>query len=598
MKIEKTNSKIYLAAIVLTGLIAISGCENSAARTGSTTDTNFAENSISEFHNLGWIGAASHPLMKPLSLTDPENSDSTVSPGGLVVREVYDDTPAAKAGLKAGDVIIGVEDDWLPINDDPTLDFIKMVESRVSALHPTTQLKIFRNGEYQSLSVENITSSLDDGLPDQVSRFDSSVASGLKYLASLQKNDGSFGKADSSLDSNAQTTAVAGLSFLAAGDEQFDSNIASCKAYLAAQLDALAKSEVSEEESAEKPPAKEGAIMMQVPSIEINPLTAAYVLQFLAESDVQMMDAKWMPRLMGLVGSLAKSQEPSGGWNTTETSDESAVDIEGVHTTNQVLLALGMLERKGVSGNADVIKNACGFLNQQIANLSSSSLDRRLKSSLTAGVGASLIAINCQVSDPVLQQAINDGLDQLSDRHLSPSLNLTGALSTAILARQTGSENWLKFHEGAKHWLCSVQRPDGSFQSIPREQAEALEFESALDNSASQTAHYCLMLAMQTGKLKRLTASAKAPMMVARNSQGEKTEGTSESQAAMPEGVPAGAKVITLDGLSGEGSLEDQIKEKLKEMGLPTDNIKIKGGPGGEPKKDEDEDPKKEDSGK
>lgn len=74
-------------------------------------------------------------------------------------------------------------------------------------------------------------------------------------------------------------------------------------------------------------------------------------------------------------------------------------------------------------------------------------------------------------------------------------------------------------------------------------------------------------------------------MQVARNSDGVKVEGSASGTPAIP-GMPDGAKVMSfqMGDLSGEGSLEDQLKEKLKEMGIEG-NIEI-GSPGSAPEKD------------
>ena len=96
-----------------------------------------------------------------------------------------------------------------------------------------------------------------------------------------------------------------------------------------------------------------------------------------------------------------------------------------------------------------------------------------------------------------------------------------------------------------------------------------------------------MTLAMQQGHLKRLTGQARGPMQVARNSAGEKAKDAPTRNAGMP-GAPGGnVMTFSMDDLSGEGSLEDQIKEKLKEMGVDADNLEI-GSIGGDEKKKKD----------
>lgn len=579
-KIDSIHICIFL---LLVSVLVPAGCENSSSepKTQVTANADLVDNSVEKFHNLGWLGVQTYPLKSAFSFVDPVDSESSVSPGGLVVANVMQATPAEAAGLKTNDVIVGIENEWLPIKDDPTLDVMEQIETRVTSGESETAILVYRDGEVSKLVLKNTVGSVDEGLPDKVARYSDAANLGLQKLASLQNDDGSFSDEQESFDNKLQIASLAGLAFLASPNDQLKSNIDSCKRFIADQLDSQTKETVDQssqdlsEEPEEPDPGNlaSGAMMVQMPEFDMQPLTAAYVAQFLAEANVPMMDQKWMSRMLGIVGVLNRNQHESGGWNVSDSEEQ--VDVPGTYTTNQALLAIGMLERKGISGNPETIKKACSYLKSQLTTRAGSSIDRRVKSALTAGTGAALVAINCQPSDPVLERSIEDGLAFAGEMYSSPRLNLTGLLSVALLAKQTGNENWQRFHENNKVFLTSVVAPDGSFFSFPGNN-EPSETEHLADNPIWQAAHYCLLLTMQSGNLKSFTGQTKSPMAVARNSAGEASKGGAK-RPGMPPGLPGNGKMMsfTLDDLSGEGSMEDQIKEKLKEMGIDTSKIKM-----------------------
>ena len=271
-----------ILVVLLVVSLAGSGCRKENGATNASISKDLIDSSITEFHNLGWLGAQSHPLSTDVTFSDPGDAEATVTPGGLVIRDVAERGAAANAGLQVGDVIVGVEATWLPIKDDPTLDFIQDLETRVSAGETKTDLQILRNGELQSITISNPSKSLDDGLPSQVERFAKSTELGLDHLATLQQADGSFGDPECNGDERLQTTALCGLSFLAGGAEKYSENIEKCKTFLAGQIDRVRKpsKETKADEAAEKKKTSPGPQVMQIQAVEMEPLASAYLLQF------------------------------------------------------------------------------------------------------------------------------------------------------------------------------------------------------------------------------------------------------------------------------------------------------------------------------
>jgi serine protease Do len=90
----------------------------------------------------GWIGVQIQPVT-----ADIADSLGMKDPHGALVAEPQADSPAAKAGIKSGDVIVSL--DGRPIPDARTL------ARRISAMAPGTAVKIgvFRNGKEELLSM-------------------------------------------------------------------------------------------------------------------------------------------------------------------------------------------------------------------------------------------------------------------------------------------------------------------------------------------------------------------------------------------------------------------------------------------------------------
>ncbi|HEY4920758.1 MAG TPA: Do family serine endopeptidase [Xanthobacteraceae bacterium] len=90
----------------------------------------------------GWIGVQIQPVT-----ADIADSLGIKDPHGALVAEPQEGSPAAKAGIKSGDVIVSL--DGRPIPDARTL------ARRISAMAPGTAVKIgvFRNGKEEQLSM-------------------------------------------------------------------------------------------------------------------------------------------------------------------------------------------------------------------------------------------------------------------------------------------------------------------------------------------------------------------------------------------------------------------------------------------------------------
>ena len=557
-------------------LALLCGCEQPQAN--KVVKTNFLDKEITELHSLGWLGATAHPLNEVVRITDPDNVDKNLTPGGLVLVELSDDLPLAAAGLETGDLIVRVAEDWMPIKEDPTRDLIRLVETQISGAKDSIELGYLRGGEYQTTSLTVGIPSIDEGLPLATERGVTASKQGLEQLAQLQLEDGSYACDSGDAGGKLAVTAMAGLAFLSADEstaENFKSNADACLEFVSSQL--------------------EDGIS------EMDPLIGAYVGMFLAETDVGLLEEQWLDKIGGLSGLFGSTQHESGGWHVTdntsdpqeETTDEDAndevdsantevaadeseadsenpaVDVFGTFSTNQILLAIGALERKGMSGENDVIEKACGYLQQQAEVRIPSSVDRRTKAALSAGTAAALVALNCDRNDLALKELRVIAMERAEDMFFAPSLGLPGLVHTALSSRQLGNESWLQFHNAFKHLGIVLQDPNGGFHTYPGVERESLPFEQLVAGDAWESAHLAILLSIQSQSLTKMLALEQAPMSVARDSLGKKSDV-----------VSSGASGIQAMRLNANGADAEEIKkmimDRLKEQGMDVDESKLK----------------------
>ncbi len=544
-----------LPFLLLAAILSMSACDQTDSRQSAKIDDRDA--SIAELHNLGWLGADAQPLNATLTMPDPENPDASVTPGGIVIVKVLGGWPLDAAQLKAGDVIVRVADDWLPIKEDPTLDLIKAVEDQINAGRKEIEVGYYRDGKFAKALIQTELESLDHGLPRPVARMVDLSTATLKHLARLQTDDGSFAVAADNVDAKLIATSMSGLAFLSAdpsASNEFEQSVAGCLKYIGEQLDRFA----SDSEAA-----------------GLDPLTASHVALFLSESDIQLMDEDWLERLGVVLDSFATHQHESGGWNVSELDytdvdsdaepSEPSVDILATFTTNQVLLALGVLERKGMTIDNAMIERAMTWLNEQSRLRVPSTVDRRVKALLSAGTAAALSALNCDRNDLLLKEHLAGALDRAHDVLTAPQLGLPGLVSIAIAARQAGNESWLQFHESVKHLAVSLPRPDGSVSDYPNVKRDPLDFELRVAGESWTTAHIGLLISMQSQSLEKLMAIETPDSMIVRDSTGKKSDGS------------AGMPVLKLDGANTADAeaLKKMIMDQLKEQGMDVDESKL-----------------------
>ena len=566
-KTENRVGKFLTIALLFAAAISI-GCEEVSSTAINKVPNRFLESSISQPHGLSWMGGKSHPLTKSFQIPDPENADIDVSPGGIVLTDVVDGLPLDRAELRAGDAIVRVAENWLPIKEDSTLDFVKMIEDQVNAQKDEIEVGYIRSGKYATASLKTDLTSLDEDLPLANKRFIDSSTAILKQLVELQQEDGSFLAVGDDPEHQLIVSSLCGLA-LCSADESIKSELAPSLKQVKKYL--------------------EGKLSSAEFARELNPLTAAYICNFLAECDLSPSRENWTETVKVLSFAFASSQHDSGGWNVSELAgmdgeptDEEASegdsmaesseelasqpDVFATFTTNVVLTAVGALERAGFSIENDMVEKGVAYLHDQADLRIPSSLDRRTKGILSAGTVVALVALNLDQSDLKLRNYLKNAQERAHDMYSAPRLALPGMLHSAIASRQLGNESWLQQHNATKHQLVSMHDELGRYVAYPGVVSEPLEWETFVASPAWNTAHLALLHSMQSKNLRRILAIETPENLLARDSSGKQL-----SKAA------ANAKVMKMDlDTSDPEALKKMIMEQLKAQGMDVDPSKMK----------------------
>ena len=556
------NVKTIAGVVILLAVVggAIVWKTRGTPATTQALVTDYIDSQVTEFHNLGWLGATGHPTTVTIRLEDPDNPRSSLNPGGIVLREIGEWSPLGDAGCRPGDVLVKVGESYLPNKEDPTLDLIGLVEGEISAGKQEIAIVRLRDGKVDEFSIPVTMPALEAGYPLDIQRFKTAGRQGLAFLSNAQRDDGSFDTDSNSATSRLAVTSLAGLAFLASGstrsDGDFAANIDLCFEFVEANAAAPLEDDSAGEQT--------------------SVFAVSYALMFLAElSNTQRMNMEVMQALGQCMGRLLSLQHEDGGWGLGDDPDSLGYS-DLTLATNQALMAIGMAERANVSGPNEPIEKACAFIKARtgdgrVVTANVAGFDRRSEAGRSAGAAAALKSIGCSRYDSFLTQLVDYNARLGKEIATGRSAVPLHILNTAILRRQIGGGSWGRFFEEFRILLVGLQRYDGSFASIvnPGRLAQGkLEFERQWAGDAWRTAGYSLALLLQEEHVPLLLCKSDGlASHKTRDSDGHTTSG--EAPPTMTAGgmqMPHGAMSFSLDN-------PEELREMLEKMGMDSDQI-------------------------
>ncbi|MEW6744299.1 MAG: hypothetical protein AB1486_16215 [Planctomycetota bacterium] len=543
-------SRPAMALPLLLVVTAIAG-SCSRATEGGSRDLSYADASISELTNLGFLGAGAHGATRAIQVRDPERPDQLLYPGGVVIRELQSGSPLAAIGIESGDVLIRVLEDYLPAKEDPVPDLLKRIEAAYTAGKTSIALGYLRDGASRSatliLDPERLPP-LNQGDLAHNARFSLAATKGLEFLRGLQQEDGSLPAPHATPNSTLAVTAIGGLAFLSG------QMLPSPDAWTERASKALefVKSSVTPD--------------------GVDHLGASFATLFLAEAIHKNQDISAMAPLGQAVGKIIGGQQEDGGWRLGSSDSELGYS-ERTLATHFCLLALGAAERAGLQLDNTIFEKACAYLKKHTNNGSvgfvpEPGFDRRSEAGRLTGILAALRCASCDFTDLYMQKLLKYSSGYSLDLPYAPLPEWISLFSEALLARQMGFLQWNLFTQQQQVLLLSLQKLDGSFTALPKSKRVKLPFFDDCDGPAWRTAVYTLVFLLPQEGLPLLTGSASATPGRRRDSDGK----LSESPAAEAGAAPPGAEAAQMFQIN---SVEEAI-EMLKKMGFDDDSPEMK----------------------
>lgn len=499
----------------------------------------YVDPAVTTFYSLGFLGAAGHGLTRTLMIPDPQDPAQSVATGGIVLREIDAASPLKAQGLAVGDVLFRVETDLLPIKEDLSLDLLTRVESAISGSKKQIEIGYWRAGTVKTASLPLDLPSLEVGFPYQVERFSRAARSGLEFLKRSQGADGSFPAPRENANARIAVTAAAGAAFVAAeGDLKAGPHaptVASCVKFLS-----------------------------QAVGDATSPWAAAEAAVFLSELGARNGDEDLSKLLARCVQRVESTQTEEGCWLTPQGAD-ALKPAEKVLLTLPCLAALGMAERAGAKVNSEVVARACVFVkkhtNEGKPGFSKDpSFDPRMAVGQFAGTLAALRAVSCDKTDAFVKSLELYYLEHGKELAQAPAAVPSFLYWSALVSRQNGVPGWTKFFMDHRVFLVSLQKPDGSFVSLP--QKRNLPFYGEVEGVGWATAHGVRVCLLQNDAPPALIAKETYLANRPRDSAGKRLE----ASAAGP-GPGDGAQVITSP---------QELIEMMKKMGIPEDDPQVK----------------------
>jgi len=581
--------------VLLLALVAL--CVGPVACGRASTGTSYVDPSIETFAQVGWLGAHVQPLTRDLTI--PLDDEEHV-PGGVVVRTLDEEAPLARAGARVGDVLVRVDENWMPLKRHMHLDFVRLVEQAVSAGRTSVELGIWRGGALITVSLAAQRTPIETGLPVNVARFDEGAAQALAQLAPG--------------DASPATWALTGLAVLASGTPDADL-LAQAKANVRAGLDAgdatsgdlawgllfeaeqvgalptayvLAASDSGGAASSKGPvppamPGAAGGMPVQVTPDQLKELMeklkagGATVTMGggpppgvgspagdapkptpgkktprktppkrlpKARDLLKHLDPARIPKLERLgkrAAGLIERQAEGGGWSQARDGEPDA------ETTSLALWALGAVLRAGGSVSAEPIEKGLGYLRETLheGRLSievAKGADRRIEAGRAALGAMALRALGCPDSDEMLLALLkfSDGYGaEVLDAERQQTAYL---IATGVGRRGRGLATWDAFYNDFRFRLVAAQTPSGAF--VPLE-AEGGTF----GDTASATAAGALLLALQSERVPLLLAKAENPLAPRWDSAGKLVSGKTAAAAPAGAAQPPAEVMELLKGL-------------------------------------------------
>lgn len=429
-----------------------------------------AQQKPADLYNLGPVGGKA-------SLT--RHADKPA----LSIVEVFKDSPAARAGLKAGDVLVGFEKDaYLELGD--------AILKAEADEHATLELAVRRGAE--DLTLKAVLAHHKD-IAD---RDKAILSAACKWLASQQDNEGAFRCTISPEVSQVVLTSLAGMAWLGAGykphEGEYAGNIVKAAEFVIEN--------VGEQKNHRK---------LQGKNNDQTNWSLGYGGIFLAHV-LKAADEKWLKRgplkrleskLKWIRDRILKQAEGDGGFGA---GPGGANLLDYVHVevvSNFCVAALGCIKQAGVDVPADKLEPLLAYIEKCIGG--DGGVHYSHDKMWGAEVGRTAGAMNAFAASGAtgresyarMKAYFAKNRQHAFGGHSTPTMH---QLAVAIACAREGTLDEYWSEQGREFTM--VRNPDHTFASRPTADTQRLGMNLDRDlGSVWTTAHWVLVVSLRTG---------------------------------------------------------------------------------------------------
>jgi hypothetical protein len=311
-------------------------------------------------YNLGLLGAKAADAATPkpdlnapprggrraVQMERPSGDDG---PEALRVDVLYPGGPAEKAGLKEGDVIVGIGRRRFSHGSlQPLADALLKAEAGKGEI----TLLVKRDGKVEKIEAAIPVGGRDARKPTTGKGRQAIVDAALKWLAEHQEQDGGFAETLSGKNGAVVLTSLAGLAWLGAGSDlengPYKDNVRRAAEWVAVNARALEKSEL--------PQRPDG------PSWNQANWGWSHAAIFLGELHARTPTRSVLDALQFCASKLVATQEQSGGWAHGPGGKNALGYLELNIVTGLALSGLGLAKQSGFEVPEETIKKAEAYL--------------------------------------------------------------------------------------------------------------------------------------------------------------------------------------------------------------------------------------------
>jgi hypothetical protein len=421
-----------------------------------------------DLFNLGLIGAKAWDADRPEPSATRQSGRQEFSGGGdagkdsgprrLVIKAILGDGPAAKAGLKLGDVVVGVNRRSFA-NSKGSFEPLAKALINAEAKSGSIKLMVERGGQTTKVEVAIPVTGSAARKPETGGQRDKIIADAAAWLVKQQSDDGGFPPTLGGMNGRAVNTCLAGLAWIAGGST------------LAAgdHKDALEKAKdfvVASLESKDTLGTRAGANWDQTN------WTFAYAGIFLGELELASKTQSLVPVLQQIADTLTARQEASGGFAHGPGGPNALEYLELNILGGFVLSALSLAQQVGAKVDDKLVKGLNAYLEASGGGTGGVAYSTSPGQKGQGNVGRTAVAwlgdaglgLRKKPWPKKMQKWLLQNIGEVMGGHASLMQHITLA---GVAAKALGSKATKDYWHVMQRDLVLARCPDGSLQMRP-----------------------------------------------------------------------------------------------------------------------------------